>query len=66
MDKLKNFLSGYRSYITAFLLGLAHVSVALGWLTWEQVAIVDGILAAFGLAFLRLSIDKLGKTQNPN
>ncbi len=66
MDKVLGFLTGYRTYITAALIGLANIGSALGWWTWEQAKVADSILAPFGLAFLRASVDKAGKTNTPN
>lgn len=66
MGKVLEFFSGKKTIITAILLGIANVGASLGWWTWEQATIANGILAPFGLAFLRMGIDKAGKTNNPN
>lgn len=66
MGAILKFLDGKKTFITAILFGVANIGVILGWFTWEQVNIANGILAGFGLAFLRVAIDKSGKTQNPN
>ena len=65
MDKVFGFLSGYRTYIVAILLGVSNIGASLGWWTWEQAQVADGILAPFGLAFLRAGVDKAGKTNTP-
>jgi len=65
MGNILKFLDGKKTYITAILFGIANVGVVLGWFTWEQVSIANGILAGFGLAFLRSAVDKSGKT-GPN
>ena len=60
MDKILAFLSGKKTYITAILLGIANIGAVLGWWTWTQATVADSILAPFGLAFLRMGVDKSG------
>ena len=62
MDKILAFFNGKKTYITAILLGIANIGASLGWWTWDQTKIVDSILAPFGLAFLRMGVDKSGAT----
>ena len=53
-----NKLDGYKTYITAVLIGIANAGAALGWWTWDQVVIINSILGPLGLAFLRDGITK--------
>lgn len=65
MAQVLKFLEGKRTYITALLLAVANFGVALGWWDWSQANVANGILASFGLAFLRMGVDKAGKTNDP-
>ena len=65
MGNVLKFLEGKRTYITAALLAVCNFGVALGWWTWEQAAVANGVLASFGLAFLRMGVDKAGKILDP-
>lgn len=66
MGSVIKFLEGKKTIICAILLGICNVGVAMGWWTWENASVANGILASFGLAFLRMGVDKAGKTNNPN
>lgn len=65
MAQVLKFLEGKKTYAVAILLGIANIGASLGWFTWEQATVANGILAPFGLAFLRAGVDKNGKTNDP-
>lgn len=65
MAQVLKFLEGRKTYITAFLLAVCNFGVALGWWDWAAANVANGILASFGLAFLRMGVDKSGKTNDP-
>ena len=56
MDKLLNFLKGKRTLIMVALGVAVNFAVYMGWLSVDQIAQVNAILAFLGLGFLRVSI----------
>ena len=60
MASIIAWLDGKKTYITAVLIALFNFGVAQGW--WAEgtmyVELVNAILAAFGLAFLRSGVKK--------
>lgn len=51
-----SFLKGYRTYICAFLIGLATVAHVLGYLDATSYNTLIGLLGAGGLAALRAAV----------
>ncbi len=49
-------LKGYRTYITAFLLGLVQAASALGWVTPETTTTLTNLFIGGGFVFLRASV----------
>ena len=54
--------SGYKTYITAALGIIMTGALGLGYITQAQYDVIMGILASFGLAFLRAGVTKSGPT----
>ena len=55
MEKVKNFLSGKKTYV----IGLAFVLLAVcGWMGWEIPANLSELLAGAGLITLRAGVAK--------
>lgn len=54
------WLQGKRTYITAILFGVFNVGVLLGWWTADSeiITLVNTVLGAFGLGFLRAGMKK--------
>ena len=49
-------LSGYRTYITATLLGLTQAASAMAWITPETTTTLTNLLIGGGFVFLRAGI----------
>lgn len=56
MDKLLGFLRGKRTFITVVVGVAVNFAVYMGWLSVDQIAQVNAILAFLGLGFLRASV----------
>ena len=54
------WLEGKKTYITAILLVVYNVGIALGWWTMDNEIIIaiNTVLAGFGLGFLRAGVAK--------
>lgn len=55
-----NFLNNKKTYIVAFLIGVATVAVQLGFIDDEMYKMILGFLNAGGLAALRAGVSKSG------
>jgi hypothetical protein len=58
MDKLLTFLSGKKTYLVSALAVAVNFAVYMQWLTVDQLAQVNAILAFFGLASVRAGVSK--------
>ncbi len=65
MQAILDWLSGRKTYIVAILTAIFDVGCAVGWWTFDNqiVVAVNGLLAAFGLGFLRAGVSKSGPQQ---
>ena len=63
MQGLIDWLSGKKTYITAFLFGLFNFGIAMGWWTVDnQVWLgINSLLAMLGWGFLRAGVSKMQK-----
>ena len=60
MQKIIDWLSGKKTYITAVLIAVYNIAIAFTWWTPEDqyVLLINTILATFGIGFLRAGIAK--------
>jgi hypothetical protein len=56
-------LSGYKTYLTAALGVILTGALGMGYIDQNQYDIILGVLASFGLAFLRAGVTKSGPNQ---
>ena len=58
LKKLKQWVDGYKTYITMAIAILAPIATKLGWLTLEDLAYLESVLVPLGITFARAGIKK--------
>ncbi|MBM4286954.1 MAG: hypothetical protein FJ135_02185 [Deltaproteobacteria bacterium] len=56
-----DWLSGKKTYLVAVFWGAAVSASLAGWITGEQLSVVEAILLPLGLASLRAGIKGIGE-----
>ena len=59
MQKIINFLSGKKTYFIAFIGAVLNFSVAMGWVSPDNLAEINAVLIALGLGAVRAGISKV-------
>jgi hypothetical protein len=58
LDNIIGFLSGKKTYLVALVAAVLNLCVAAGWVSLNDLAQVNAVLAALGGAALRSGVNK--------